>query len=851
MRSDNNGFERDRDSSRKRNVSSSSRDSQRNRRSKDEGGLVLDDNFEIVRTPKKNEKKPKKKSRTVLKVLLSIFLIGVITACVVVGAFLIYVFKFVDVDTGQDLNNLKLEYTSVIYIKDGKNKDGTDKYVEYKQLHGSQNRLWVDYDQMSENLGHAFISAEDKRFETHKGVDWKRTGAALLNEFTNVLGSRQGGSTITQQLIKNITNDNDVSYTRKIREIMRAQYIEKMYSKEVILECYLNTVPLGNGTDGVEVASCYYFDKHAKDLTLTQCAALASITKAPTTYDPYTHPEENKTRRDWVLDEMYDNGYITKEQCEEAKKADLGLRKNPSTVLSSNDTVEEGVNSYFVDALIEDVIDSLVEKKNWDEEYAEAQIYKGGFKIYATMEKSVQTKLEKVFSDDDNFMKVYTDSDKKPQAAITVMDYSGHVVGIIGGRGEKTGNRVLNRAWQSPRQTGSAIKPISAYAPAIEYNLITYGSKMVDEPVAKVNGSQWPVNYTGYYSGTVSILRALQVSMNTIPVKLVQEMGIEKSFNFVTKNMGVTTYYSGQKVNGKTADDRNLSALALGGANYGITTTELTAAYCTFGNGGIYYKPHTFTKILDQYDNVVINASEDKHRAISEETAGVMCKMLQTVTTDGTSTQAKIGDWPIMSKTGTTSDTKDRWFVGCSPYYAASVWFGMDNNDSMRGLYSNPALKLWRAAMVELHEDKELKDFPDSDSVVYIRYCTHTGKVAKTGCPSTAYGYFKKSYMPVCDSHSGEAVEAADKPTPVGETVTSKQNYYDDDDEEEEQEDNEQNTPATTAKPTKKTEPKTTQAETKATTTAAKTEPKTEATKTSPPTENNDETRKTEQPVTE
>lgn len=845
MRSDNNEFERKRNSDRKRDVSSSRKDNKKNKRSKENEGLMLDDNFEIINTPKKSEKKPKKKSRTFLKVLLSIFLVGVITGCVVVGAFLIYVFKFVDVDTGQDLNNLKLEYTSVIYIKDGKNKDGTDKYVEYKQLHGSQNRLWVDYDQMSENLGHAFISAEDKRFETHKGVDWKRTAGALLNEFTNVLGSRQGGSTITQQLIKNITNDNDVSYTRKIREIMRAQYIEKMYSKEVILECYLNTVPLGNGTDGVEVASCYYFDKHAKDLTLTQCAALASITKAPTTYDPYTHPEDNKTRRNWVLDEMYNNGYITKEECEKAKTADLGLRKKPSTVLSTNDTVDEGVNSYFVDALIEDVIDSLVENKNWDRDYAEAQIYKGGFKIYATMDKSVQSKLEDVFTDDDNFMTVYTNSGGKPQAAITVMDYSGHVVGIVGGRGEKKGNRVLNRAWQSPRQTGSSIKPISAYAPAIEYNMITYGSKMVDEPVATLNGSQWPVNYTGYYSGTVSVLRALQVSMNTIPVKLVQQMGIEKSFNFVTNNMGVTTYYSGQKVNGKTADDRNLSALALGGANYGITTTELTAAYCTFGNGGIYYRPHTFTKILDQYDNVVIDASEDKHRAISEETAGVMCKMLQTVTTDGTSTQAMIGDWPIMSKTGTTSDTKDRWFVGCSPYYAAAVWFGMDNNDSMSGLYSNPALKLWRASMVKLLDGKKLKDFPDSDGVVYIRYCTHTGKVAKTGCPSTAYGYFKKSYMPVCDEHSGEAVQAAEKPTPVGETATKKQTYDNDDGDENDR----GATTNTTAKPTEKTE-----AQTKATTvatTTAKVEEETEPIKTSPPTESNEETKTPEQPVSE
>ena len=792
------GYSRDR-----REVSSSkSRAAAKRSSNSAEEGLMLDDNFEIITAPKNSKKKKSSKGRTVLKVLLSIFLVGVITVCVVVGTFLVYIFKFIDPTIDQNLNNLKLEYTSIIYAEDGKDDKGNAKYVELKRLHGSENRLWIDLDQMPEALGDAFISAEDKRFKSHTGVDWKRTASAVLNEIFHFT-SKQGGSTITQQLVKNITGDSETVYTRKIREIMRAQYLESMYSKDVILECYLNTIALGNGTNGVEVASCYYFDKHAKDLTLTQCAALAAITKSPSDYDPYDHPDTNKNRRNWILDEMYNNGYITKEECEAAKEADLGLRKTPSSVLSSTDTIDEGVNSYFVDAVIEDVIHGLMKQKNYSYEYAEAQIYKGGYKIYATIDLDVQKQLDKAFADKDNFVKIYNDVD--PQSAITVMDYEGHIVGIVGGRGEKKSDRTLNRATQSPRQTGSAIKPITAYAPGIEYNKITWASKMKDEAVATVDGKRWPVNYTGYYSGTVSILYALQQSLNTIPVKLVQNLGIDATYKFATEKMGITTLYSGQTINGSVSDDRNLSSLALGGSSWGVTTTEVTAAYCTFGNGGIYYTPHTYTQVLDQYDEVVIDVKSDNHRAISEETAYVMCKMLQTVTTKGTGTQARIGDWPIMSKTGTTTGTKDRWFVGCTPYYAAAVWYGTDENQDMRLVsnYINPALKVWRACMSGIMEGKKLKDFPDCDSVVYCKYCTSSGKVARTGCSDTAYGYFKSSYMPLCDTHSGEQVEAADKPARVGEKTTSKYAYDEDDG----NNDNDNSKNTVTAASTKKTNP--------------------------------------------
>ncbi|MBQ2676180.1 MAG: penicillin-binding protein [Clostridia bacterium] len=742
--------------------------------SKKDDAPVLGDDFQIISTPKSN-KKQNKTLATVGRVVLACFLIGIISFCLIVGAFMLYVFAFVDGTVEDDLNNLKLSYTSVLYANDPK----TGKEVELTRLHGTENRLWVDIDEdMPEYLGKAFISAEDKRFESHEGVDWKRTFSAFANLIFKFWDTEQGGSTITQQLVKNITDDRETSAMRKVREIMRARYLEGHYTKEVILECYLNTIHLGPGVDGVEVAANYYFDKHAKDLTLTQAACLAAVTKSPSGYNPYEYPETNKNRRNWVLTEMYNNGYITKEECEAAKEADLGLREKPSTVLSTTDSVEEKYNSYFVDAVIEDVIEGLMETKNYSYEYAESQLYKGGFKIYTTVDLDVQKKLEAVFKDDSNFLKVTSKSGAKPQAAMTIMDYKGHIVGIVGGRGEKTGNRVLNRATQSPRQPGSSIKPVTCYAPAIEFNLITYGSRMQDTPITKLeNGvkvSRWPKNYTGYYAGEVSVLYALEQSMNTIPVKLAQQMTLRKSFDFATQRMGLSTLVESVEVNGQVLSDIGESALALGGGVYGVTTRDLTAAYATFGNLGYYWRPRTYTKVLDQKNEVVLQQEEKPKIAMSEDTANVMCEMLQRVTKYGTGTPAAFGGWPIMSKTGTTSDTKDRWFVGGTPYYVAAVWFGLDNNEAMGGLYTNPALKLWKAVMQPIHKGLKLKDFPESDTCEYRKYCTDSGKVATSGCKNTSYGWFKASYQPICDEHYGQKLDAVTKPKPVAPTTAAK-----------------------------------------------------------------------------
>lgn len=701
---------------------------------------------------RKNKRNKPKKKHPVLHALMSVFLVIVITCCIVVFAALIYVFGFIDDTIDADLYNLKLEYTSILYAKD---EEGND--VELTRLHGEQNRLWVDYKDIPDNLCNAFIACEDQSFETHSGVDWKRTIFGAFNEVFK-LRNRQGGSTITQQLVKNLTQDDDLSAARKIREIMRARKLEQLYDKDTILECYLNTIHLGNGVDGVEVASNYYFDKHASELSLTQAACLAAITNNPTANEPYKNPDTNKTRRNWVLDQMYENDFITKEECDKAKEADLGLRKNPSTILSTTETVEkEEYNSYFVDAVIEDVIAALVEKEGYTEEYAANQLYKGGYKIYTTVDLEMQEKLEAVYKNEDNFMNVHTESGEKPQSAMTIMDYEGNVKAIVGGRGEKKGNRVLNRATQSPRPTGSAIKPISVYAPAFEYNVITWGSTVDDSPISKLeNGvtldEKWPKNYNGSYTyNKTSMLRAIQQSLNTVPVKLVQEMTIDTAYKFVTEKMGLKHFTENE--NGQS--DKTESSLALGGSVHGATTLEMAAAFSTFGSGGIYYEPKTYTKILDQNDEVIIDNTNNQHRAISEGTATIMNKLLQTVATDGTGTAAQFGNWQIMCKTGTTSSYKDRWFVGGTPYYMAACWFGVDGNEEMRGMYMNPAIILWKAAMSSIHEDLEYKEFEVSDKVEFRRYCKTSGLCARSGCPSVAYGYFKTSYTPFCNYHSG------------------------------------------------------------------------------------------------
>lgn len=704
--------------------------------------------------PSKPPKKQKFTKQKVLKLVLTCFLIGVITVAIVAGSFLIYAFTMVDGTVDQNLNDLQINFTTTVYVE---NKKG--KWEEYQRLHGKYNRIWVDYDEnaiengdkdyegIPANLANAFIAIEDKGFETHYGVDWKRTFGALLNEFFH-FSDKFGGSTITQQLVKNLTDDRKQDAGRKVREIMRARYLETKYTKDVILECYLNTIPMGHGTYGVQVAANYYFDKDVDELTLAECACLASITKAPSYYAPDTNPENNKERRETVLYEMLDQGYITEEQYNEAINTEIKIEVNQDA------TAQNDINSYFIDALIEEVTTDLCDKYGYTKEKAEQLFYTNGYKIYATVDTNIQKIAEKAYVDIASTAKKSSKGDPL-WGAMTVMDYEGHVKAIVGGIGEKTTNRGFNCATDAKRQPGSTMKPIAVYAPAIESGLINYSS-ILNDTKAKY-GSWSPKNAGGGYSGNMTAQKAIERSINTIPVALANKMGVQSCFTFLTEKLGLKNL---------TDQDLNLSSMGLGGTSGGVTTLESAAAYAVFGNGGLYYEPTFYTKVTDQKGNIILEKNSQPQMAISEDTAVVMNKLLQTViygeNGTGTSVASSVKNMKLFGKTGTSSSDNDKWFVGGSPYYVVSSWCGYETMQKMPSANLGIAKNQWSKVMSQIHKGLKEKDFPESTYAIDRYYCTKTGGLATVECENTAIGWYKKGYLPdTCQKHSGELM-----PTP-------------------------------------------------------------------------------------
>ncbi len=726
-------------------------------------------------------KMPKTPKQKILKGILTTFLVAVITVCIVIGAFMIYVFGFVDDEISENLYDLELNYTTTVYVKNPK----TNKYMEYQRLHGSENRIWVNYNKelavaedptykgIPQNLADAFVAIEDERFYTHGGVDWKRTFAAFLNMFVDLYSSNQGGSTITQQLVKNLTQDNQQSAMRKVREIMRARKIESTVDKDTILECYLNTITFANGIGGVEVASNYYYNKSVSELSIAECAGLAAIVKEPERYRPDKFPENNATRRKTVLAKMLELGYITKEEY------DTALVENVKIVANKDAIKEVETNNYFIDALIDDVVDALVEKLNCDRAYAEQNFYNGGYKIYATMNPDIQSKIDKYYSNTSNFSK--NSKGVSAQSSITVMDYKGNVVGISGGVGKKSGNRSLNRATSSPRQPGSSIKPITAYSLALDQNIITYSSMLQDTPTMTIvnekgQSVKWPKNAGGSTTGAnVTMARALEKSYNTIPVQLIEKMGLETVYNHAVNDMGIKNFVAPfTNAEGKVeAGDQTYASLGLGGSYKGITTLESCAAFATFGNGGRYYEPTFFTKVTDQHGDLVVKANTKAKIAMSEDSAVILNKMLQNVVNQGTGTSIRsyLPSFKVFGKTGTTDDNYNLWFAGGTPHYVASCWYGYDKPERVSA--ANSARKTWGSIMRDIHSglDKS-KDFPESDKVTCRKYCTASGEIATDKCTSVGIGWYKTSYLPSCTTHGGTALGEAN-PSEVTSSNTS------------------------------------------------------------------------------
>lgn len=698
-------------------------------------------------TQKKLSKDTKAKIKHYSKIagraFLSLMLIGVITGCLVVGAFAIYVFNYVDDKVYEDLDEMSLGFTTTIYAPDTK----TGEFVEYKRLHGEENRIWVEFDKMPENLKNAFVAIEDKRFRKHQGVDWKRTVAAFANMFVDLYSSNQGGSTITQQLVKNITGDNKQTPMRKIREIMRARYLEGEYHKDTILECYLNTISLGGGICGVEVAANYYFGKSTDELTLVECAAIASLAKEPEKYRPDKNPQFNKKRRIDVLQQMKLQGYISEEVYREAIETDLVV------VADENARNINTVNSYFIDTLIDEMIDRLVAEYGMDESYASKNIYNGGYKIYCTVNPEIQNILEEEYLNTEKYFYLKSKKNgKRVQSAFTIMDYEGHIVGIIGGSGEKTTNRGLNRATMTQRQPGSTMKPLAAYSQGIQKSLINYSTIMEDSPLDRYypDGSPGPANSYDKYEGNMTVAEALERSTNTIPCKLVKTLGVESTYYFLDDNFGIDNLMGAQ--------DMNLSSLGLGGTIKGISTTQSAAAFAAFGNLGMYYEPTTFTLITDQHDKVILE-QKNGVAALDENTATIMNHLLQNVVYGEKGTAKEIASFSetikCYAKTGTSSDVYDSWLAGGTPYYVGSCWFGYDSQEKLNN--SRLAKNMWKTVMQRIHKDLEVKEFTDSEFVYHRYYCKSTGLLATDLCVDKAEGWYKSNIaLPsACTSHPG------------------------------------------------------------------------------------------------
>ncbi len=703
----------------------------------------------------KKSKKIKKRSAvlsTIGIVFKCFFLFVLLTGIVVTGYVIIKSVSYVNGEPfALDKYKADQVQTSIIYRKESENAE----YTEYTRLHGETNRIWVSLEDIPANMKNAIIALEDKRFNDHKGVDWIRTIGVMVKPSN----SGQGGSTITQQLVKNLTDEKDVTFVRKYKEILTALNLEKNYSKDEILETYLNTLYLGEGCYGIKTAAEVYFGKEIEDLNLAECATLACITKAPGMYDPLINPKNNAERRRFCLESMLDEGYITKKEFDEAVNCKLVFSNDPNFVsqIEESNEVEatEEIQSYYVDHIINQLIEDF--QTEYDLSYIQAwkKVYYGGLRIYSAENTEVQDLLERVYEDREGFPAVYGSNGEKVQSAMTIMDYSGRIVAIVGGADEKTEDRSLNRASQSPRQPGSTIKPLSVYTYAIDSNQITWGTRILDYSGTKRDGKLWPTNYGGSTgSGSyVTTQYALKKSLNTVPYRILEYVGLNKAYDFMKNKLHFTTMVDG-------IDNADYSPLCVGGMNRGLTSLEMTAAFAVYGSGGKYYKPYPYYKVTNSDGSIVYfdNTKPQGEQVISADTAEVMNRMLQTVITEGTGSGYGVEGFQTFAKTGTTTNNYDRWFAAGTPYYVSAVWYGYDKNKSISTSASNPAAQIFEYVFNEIHDDLPDKEFsyPGSNAKE-VKYCTYSGQIAGSNCYSTGKAYFTSQYKTVCNGqHSGK-----------------------------------------------------------------------------------------------
>ena len=719
---------------------------------------------ERVRNMTPQQKNGWRKAGRIIGTLLLVF---VVTLTIFSGIFIAYINSTMRGKVEVYLDEFETKVSTELYSQD----PDTGEWVMYQTLYlNSENRIWTDLEDIPKYLQKAAIAIEDKRFEKHHGVDWKGTTRAIV--YTLFGKNVQGGSTITQQLVKNVTGDNEVTVKRKITEIYRALELEKRYEKDEILEAYLNEVFFGQSCYGVVTASRMYFNKDVSDLTLAECASLMGITNNPSMYDPTLSSwtrENNRERQLTILGAMLEQGKISQEEYDAAKAEDIvfsngftisgkyvgsdGTATDPEPEEPPADDAEspadeeeptiKGRYSWFTEAMIGDVADALVEKYGITDkardngttytayEQAWDMVHGKGYKIYTTQNPKYQKIAEDVCYDLSNipYTSSYTNSageqvEDQLQIALTIVDpTNGYVVAMIGGAGEKQADRVWNWAVNA-RQCGSAIKPLSTYAPALDDGTIN-GASVIDDYPMLLNGTVWPRNANWRYQGLTALHKALAQSLNTCAVRTNMAYGVDRSYDFLVNKLGFEnlTY----------TDSQQVGNMALGGFEKGVTTEEMAAAYAAFINEGVYTKPRTFIRVEDANGNVIIDNEAQSNVAMKNTTAAIINHLLQEAALNGTGYEAQFSGMHIAGKTGSTNSNKDRYFVGYTPYYSCAVWAGYEHNQRIVAS-GNPCSAIFRKVMSAIHEELPDKDFFSCAGLTSVAVCADSGMLASENC---------------------------------------------------------------------------------------------------------------------
>jgi len=708
----------------------------------------------------------------IMNVLLTLLLIGFIIGIIVGTTFVLYVKNYVDSEIDTSLFTMAgTNTTTQLFYTDP--ETGKEVEIEEQRIYGADNGMWVSYSDLPDDLIDAFVAIEDHRFFSHNGVDWITTVKATASYF--LPGDKNfGGSTITQQLVKNLTGDDEVKITRKVQEIFRALNLEKQLSKEQILELYLNIIYFGNNCTGVQTAANTYFGKDVGDLTLEECATIAGLVKNPYAYNPVNFPEDSMDRRDDVLGAMVTRGKISSEEAHAIYGNPIVLYEKTD---DDGDKVDSTIFNWYTEAVFNEVQEDLMEQYGYSKYAAGMMIYTGGLKIYTCMDPEVQNVLEEVYTHDSEYFPM-SSSSVQPESAMVIVDpYTGDVLGLVGGRGEKISNRILNRATGTLRPPGSSIKPVAVYAPALDAGIINYASVYDDVPVnfGKDNeGNPWPANLPYVYRGLTNINSAIERSVNTVAVKVLQDLTPQASYEFVTQKLGFSSVYDSITTSsGAKMSDIDLAPLALGQLSYGISVMEITASYSIFQNEGIFNSPRLYSKVLDSNGDTILSRESNPKIVISEQSASIMTKMLYNVVNDPEGTGGSItlkNSVNVAGKTGTSTADFDRWFVGYTPYFVGGVWVGYDNNIALSAFGQNPACNIWDTVMTILHQKyiddaanggEPLREFVSAPGLVEVSYCVDSGKLVSEACKHdlrgdrTEKGWFSYDTQPTefCDRH--------------------------------------------------------------------------------------------------